>query len=945
MLTKKLIGTLITLVMVSLPTTSRPVNTGNLAQTYTLLPKGLQRLSPMVGAVLWSKRIIESLYDDGHLTPNEPKNPHDPTFNEKLTLWEKSIPSTGIKKIVRALFNRPPGTVGQSDFRPSKKITENAFELIEKIAYNLAQLFWYQTLTPQLEGINSAQRKQRLAKALEFKRIGKATNRDFYAACNDTIYPGHEIIEYALLALLWITAHNDRKLIKHYFVSLQTALKNNIKNIQDSLVTEKAGLTPIPALGLPTPQEQIDAVKKFSNIIQETSKQINNLNPDEFDLTQHYTLEDTAQIQDKTLQEILQDSALGEIIVFAAITPQSRPPILTLGSKDLTFTLGTNQNVRDLRACFEIELRNLFNFFAFDQETKQYSVAELERKLGGPVHPTLAAFYATYTDPQKANTYETEIAWAKIITNLDNVAYLITSELQPPKSFSVNGYEKLQRNYHIRLTDTVDNENKAALERLQLYIPESPTLTHYELQGTFRNLVLILNHLLQLDLFAGKNLAKELIRDDFTNTYLPQVLARLGAAKNFAIEVDKKDATNDLGTLKCYFPQFQTKAKFYFKRGHADLELQTLDETSLKELSQLTATQINSFALLPFLISSNEYKKLTAGGFREIIPYFAHYRNSDNKNLLPDIAKQPLTQSWFTLLNYMETKVNGGYYASDKEKIVINALQQKLNGAKRQALDLIKEHKDSEKHFPKDLWTYLVQDNASFAPKALADAKYKIEHGGHYAKGDAIEFLTSLGLKKENGIAKDVYAFFQDILTTDLIPEEYRNFILFGIKDALLLKKIQFDEAKPIFDLIAEKSDDELVECLIERLQLLIKKKAISYQEVSPYFKASQNLTNSRSLPLEKMILLSNCLEKGMPAKDAAQQFSYITYNLATLDQSHHPYITSYQVTQKYNTLANKLLEEEPELQTDKSFREMIEKHLNSYQIKALAKMYPKPTS
>lgn len=930
---KKSIFIFVMLVVIFATTPTHPLNTNNIAGTYTLLPQKLRELSPLVGAVVWSQRVIEGLYDDGHLTPGEPKDTRNQYFKQELANWRKAIPSSGIKIIIRNLFNRPPGTKGQSDFRPSKTIYDSPKTLIEKIGYNLAQLFLYKTLEPLLEGKNSTHRKARLSGILTFKKIGKVTSQDFYQAYGDEIYPGDQIIEYALLSLLWVTAHNDRTLIKRYFTTLRQELDNGIKKLQTSLNSPNLSQLPFPALGLLIPQEQTKAIANFAQALNQIETMILQFTPEQFDILDQITVDDTSRLQNKTTHQILEDSALCEILAYLILHSQPHPPILTLGGEYLTFTLEANKKVHNLRACFEVELRNLLNFFALDPTTRQYSAAQLEKTLGRKVHPDLAAFYSTYSDPQKTNTQEAEIAWVKIMTNIDNIAYLITSELQPPKSSKTYDYKNPIESYHIRLTDVIDEKIKAALHKLQLCVPATSSLTHYELQGTIRNFILILNHLLQLNLFTDKNLGMELAQDSFIETYLPIVLKQLGAAKNFSTK-RIRNSSPDLGSLEFFLPRFQTKAKFSFTREHADLELKTLRETSLQELNQLNESEISSFELLPFLLSSSEYKKLTDSGFREIITYFAHLKFLDNQDFLPSIAKKPLTQNWYTLINYMKTKTK--IYAVDEEKIIINALEQNLKDAKKDALDFIEKHKNSDKVFPKNLWAYLLEKNAEdskLSEEAFSDAQNKIRQGSHHTKDAAIDFLTSQGLATNNTSSTKVAALLKEILTKKIIPSEYRNFVLFGLKEALLSKKIPFSTAKPLFDLVCEKSKNALVECLITRLQTLLKKNVITYHEAIFYLQAIENRTSDRSLCLKKLILLEDCLEKGMPIKEAVKQLAHITYDQAALEELHHPMISCALVTAKYRILVNELLEKEPELRTDKKFWNMVAKHVSKHDL------------
>ncbi|HAU30644.1 TPA: hypothetical protein DCW54_03380 [Candidatus Dependentiae bacterium] len=922
-----------------------PVNTSNLIGTFQILPKELRQLSPLTGAVAWNKRVLERLYDHGHLTPGEPKDSTCPDFNEQLQTWLKSIQAISIREIVRILFNRPPGTVGQSDFRPSKTIAEKPQALIKNIAHNLATLFLYQTLEKELNGKNGAQRKKRLQSVLTLKKIGHVTNNAFYLACEDPIYPGHTVVEHALLGLLWVAANNDRALLKLYFKALQDSISKGIEKLEISLASpktsQKKSATPIPALGLPTQEEQANAISSFTKKLNKLKNMVATFNPELFDLNTNFVLDDINQLQNKTTKEIVQDTALCEILTYAALTPQTRAPVLSLG-EDLSFTMPNKGKVKGLRPCFEVEIRNLLNYYAFDPATYQYSAKRLEESLGGSVHPDLIAFYNKYTDPKLSDTKEARIAWAQIMTNLDNVAYLVTAELQPPKQTYASLYEGLERHHHIRLSDDIiDEQQKQELATLYLVIPEEKTYTHYELQATYRNFVLILDHFLQLNLFVGKNLAQELLRSDFTATYLPKVLEVLGAEK-IETKFESKNYKNsenrsDIGIVSFFLPAFQVNAKFFLDRGHGDLKLINLNDEGLKQLDKLTQEEINHFPLAPYLVQSHTYEQTLINGWRDLISCFAH-NAIGNDRLFADLARQNLDASWLALIEYEEVKSAQKFWVPYKEEILAHAIKNNLPGASGKGLNFINQIQKNPKcrHFPQQLWHALTQKNPALEQAAFEDACKNIEEKNKtnaYYQDPAVTFIINKFLGHNNKLSQAADIFLQKLLSepdNDDTQSIYRN-IFFAIQKRIKeTKDLAFNSVKHLFEHAFTKTNNaNTAGTVLTYIDWLLDSKDITPQEAAVFIKQTAR-HQGLDLYKERINLLSKCFQKGLSTKETACYLRTITYSKNELYELHSSYNKDSQrqdILKKYAELAKELLEKDSTLTWDNQFWKNIEKH------------------
>ncbi len=953
------------------------VNTSNIADTYHILPKKLQELSPLTGAVMWSKRVIERLYDHGHLTPDEPTDTTNSTmFNQKSGMWLEQIPSAGIKSIIRQLFNRPPGTEGQADFRPSKNLTDQPEVLVKKIACNLARIFVYQTLEKELDGKNSIQRKKKLAALLPLQTIGKVTNENFYQTYYDTVYPGVKIIEYALLSLLWVTAHNERQLLKLYFTTLKQELKISIKKIESNLApkqsNKKKAKTPFPALGLLIPAEQVQALSSFSKALKPLETTVTEFDPEQFNVKNFYTPDDINKIQNKAIKTILQDDKLGEILIYAAITPRSRPPIIPLGP-DLDFLVPNKERpVKALRACFEIAIQNLLNYYAFDPETQQYSVQKLESTLGRTVHPDLATFYQTHPEPKISDSLQARIDWAKILTDLDNIAYLKAADLQKENGPCIFVYESLKTSYQIRLTDTINEEIKKELALRSLNLPEKEYHTLYELQATFRNFILILDHLLQLNLFTEKNLGDELAQDNFVHSYLPIVLEALGAKTGYKAVFHSKwckpsELHYDRGTLDFDLPSFQLSVRVSLDLGHGNLQLIHPHETGLKQLKELSLEEITQLPLILFVTEDWQYQEIIKqNGLPCVLSYFAHSSIKDSQEwALLNLTN--LTDSWFKIIEYEEQKK--GYQSSpyQQEKIFAQALKNKLPQTKEKSVTFIKKISAQPKcrHFPATLWTLLLAKDPKLSSLAFEHAATFIKNKTimPFQKNDALKFLIEKSFIQTTSYKPEVT---QTITATNILRNAQQNAhvvsilqqllvqyaddlmtynnIFFTIKEQVIKNEIPFEAVKQLFDLgFANATNNYAVSQMLHYMIQMVDTGVTPPQKAAPYIEKT-NQFEDLEIYNKRLQLLETCLLHGLSIEQTTRYFQTITYERSTLHHTNRCYGNQGQFIKKYAKLAEKLLELDPKLTWSTKFWEHIDKHLYLFESDGLKAIKQKRT-
>ena len=136
-----------------------------------------------------------------------------------------------------------------------------------------------------------------------------------------------------------------------------------------------------------------------------------------------------------------------------------------------------------------------------------------------------------------ASSFEAHNAWLQVISNLPYVAYNrmvdgVTGQFTKALD-SGKGYIAIPENERSNeLLGWLKNAGYQVLGKNQY---------GYELQPSVKNIIIVLDHLLQLNLFSeAGGLAKEFMRSDFIAVYFPKLCARIKATGFLSIQKTAK---------------------------------------------------------------------------------------------------------------------------------------------------------------------------------------------------------------------------------------------------------------------------------------------------------------------------------------------------------------------------------------------------------------------
>jgi len=493
---------------------ARATNLLNLKDTLTVLPEYLRELSLFHGAVAWHSGAIMNMYDHG-VPAGEPLIPRvkneDETeevfvkrkqeANAAFKTWESAIESPIIKDIVRKLFYRVPGTTSGADFKVANAETRvfnrNNNLYIKNATQRLVQLLYRYTIEPYIIGFQKYGKSKNILKnynenlknvLLLPKNIETIEDDCFFGSSQDQIRA--EIV--IRLGQLWALIGHDRSLIKNYYEDLKSTLA------KVNLILAKA----LVIIGF-------DKVDKVSNYLLSWDGDIT------FDVSSRF--ESKASIQSYLLQF---NNVSGNEPDNALRIQEAASCLLLL--KELkpmsTVRIGYKNGAYVYANCSDTVVRNIINYITLDK-TGEFNVSLIEGILGEnhKVSESLRQFYAAYPSPLNQGELSVHSAWENVVSNLEFVEYA--------KAFDGSGL--LNRNTEkgfIKLPGGFDP---------QRFIDEGFTVVDshvecFEVRSTAHNLIVILDHILQLQLFNQEPLQQEYFRTGFVVRYLPKVFEKIG---------------------------------------------------------------------------------------------------------------------------------------------------------------------------------------------------------------------------------------------------------------------------------------------------------------------------------------------------------------------------------------------------------------------------------
>lgn len=177
---------------------------------------------------------------------------------------------------------------------------------------------------------------------------------------------------------------------------------------------------------------------------------------------------------------------------------KSFPAPIGFGQANIVTPHGTSVS---FSMCMEGSVRSLLNTLAYNPATNCFDLDCLKQRMktSKNFHPDLENFYKKFPTLSEATSIQAGNEWAHIVSNITHVLYI---------------------------TDT-DNGS-----------------FRYELRPAIKTIIVLLNHLLNLDLFEG-NSDQEINRPDFVAHYFPVLCKRLGAQDYYFSNIQAAEDGDD----------------------------------------------------------------------------------------------------------------------------------------------------------------------------------------------------------------------------------------------------------------------------------------------------------------------------------------------------------------------------------------------------------------
>jgi len=293
-----------------------------------------------------------------------------------------------------------------------------------------------------------------------------------------------------------------------------------------------------------------------------------------------------------------------EKIAYFYLTPVGRPSDITMSTQ--TKIPGNNGVFSD---CAETMVRGFINHIIYDNGFRPDLLKQQPNE-------KLVKFYTDTPINADPNS-----AWADVISDIPFVSY----------SQIVGRVNKFPPPGCIKLQSTLEGENRATLKEALEHtytVVENDKGALYELVPSCRNLIIVLNHLLNLGLFGenNANLPSEMIEPDFVKTYLPEVFKQFGELQETGKELqDLQD--NDYGDFSVLLnkpKQYMVTFKISQNGAHGEFFHQALTDSGIKIIDTLAKEDLLKLPIsASFLLSENRFKVLLGEGYNQLLAFFA----------------------------------------------------------------------------------------------------------------------------------------------------------------------------------------------------------------------------------------------------------------------------------------------------------------------------------
>ena len=391
----------------------------------------------------------------------------------------------------------------------------------------------------------------------------------------DALYPPHTV-EMILLAFVYKKYSGDRNVLKAFFdeLNLQLGRKILLDDLDEQWIKESFKAV-----------NQAEALNKIEHI---------------------FAAQDLMQSIKQHFAEFVYNAF--QIRAFPA----------PIGYATSSYAYEIRKTTAGFSDCMCNTMRNFINLYAYDVEKNQFTLEKLLANMDiSAAHPALAYFLKSFGDINITPSQQAHNAWLTVISDIPYGAYnrvVDGATGQSSVMFAGKGY--------IAIPENERTEELPGWLKNNGYQPLGKNQYGYELQPSIKNIIIVLDHLLQLNLFmqAG-GLAKEFMRPDFIAIYFSKLCATLKATGflstqsnaergEFDKDFDALDYTQN--KLYMYFDLAKIIGKFTTSSGHGELEL-IKAEGSLEEWAFINLLQkIQNFTdqlSLSLLVTNVLYKQ------------------------------------------------------------------------------------------------------------------------------------------------------------------------------------------------------------------------------------------------------------------------------------------------------------------------------------------------
>jgi len=596
----------------------------NLKGSLTCIPSEMQDLAPFFGAVAWKKGVLQRLYDLGPMQENEPYVPRNPSSQagqeercvysdakKKHDEWVEKINSPSIK-LIRNIFYRTPGSIGNTDFKVTGEINRmESKKIVAAIARTLADVAVHE-LASNEQGKLNLSKKQFALPRIEVGNLKSVFRQDkIIATLGDTTLPGYKMVKMALLAALWEKCGNDKKMLNNYCEQLKSRLEENIRSMKEKIAS--------------LPQNKRIAIE---NSLEAMKRSTENINPSNMDQFSHES-SDIQTLRKKVNgygPDELTDQAKLEEVAFVHFSGYDQPDDIKFRNSTLVFNgqiqRGADGKELNVPDCMDSGIRTFINHLIFDSITQTFDIKKLEDRLKHPVGEKLRKFYQKFSTPQLANLPDAYNEWMDVISNIPFVSY-DRSKLTGPKE---GGYVLLPEGLsaYKPLSDFLQGTGKSLIKK-----QAGDVL--YELTPSYDNLTVLFNHIFNMKALGrnDNNLADKFIElGDKINVQrtFPAILQGLGIDCHQQIE-------NPL-TLTLANKTKPYSVTFKVTPGHGEVFSNRLPAESIPVLEEVSAEQLKKLpASVSFLLSEEKFKNLSGSQkpHELLLPFFAQQIDDPNK--------------------------------------------------------------------------------------------------------------------------------------------------------------------------------------------------------------------------------------------------------------------------------------------------------------------------